>query len=78
MRQAVYRDLAGPVRPANAKACQTAQTGEPGTIFLSAAMCGHARCAKYFLQPGRYSPLQGGLRLPAPFQFLGEKSYLQD
>ena len=78
MRRAVYRDVAGSVRLANAKACQMAQTGEPGTIFLSAAMGGHGRRAKYFLQPGSYSPLQGGLRLPAPFQLPSEKSCLQD
>ena len=31
----------------------TAQTGVPGTIFISTAMGGHGPRVKYFLQPGR-------------------------
>jgi hypothetical protein len=34
----------------------TAQTGVPGTIFLSTAMGGHGPRVKYFLQPGRSQP----------------------
>jgi hypothetical protein len=34
----------------------TAQTGVPGTIFISTAMGGHAPRVKYFLQPGRSQP----------------------
>ena len=34
----------------------TAQTGVPGTIFISAAMGGHEPRVKYFLQPGRSQP----------------------
>src|ERR1700730_15059708 len=34
----------------------TAQTGVPGTIFISTAMCGHGPRVKYFLQPGRSQP----------------------
>ena len=31
----------------------TAQTGVPGTIFISTVMGGHAPRVKYFVQPGR-------------------------
>ena len=31
----------------------TAQTGVPGTIFISTAMGGHGPRVKYFIQPGR-------------------------
>src|SRR5947207_4903010 len=31
----------------------TAQTGVPGTIFISTAMGGHGVRVKYYLQPGR-------------------------
>jgi hypothetical protein len=31
----------------------TAQTGVPGTIFISTAMSGHGPGVKYLLQPGR-------------------------
>src|SRR5258707_9259651 len=34
----------------------TAQTGVPGTIFISTAMRGHGPRVKYFLQPGRSQP----------------------
>jgi hypothetical protein len=34
----------------------TAQTGVPGTIFISTAMGGHGPRVKYFLQPGRTQP----------------------
>jgi hypothetical protein len=34
----------------------TAQTGVPGTIFISTAMCGFGPRVKYFLQPGRSQP----------------------
>src|SRR6266850_5322825 len=34
----------------------TAQTGVPGTIFISTAMGGHGPRVKYFLQPGRSEP----------------------
>jgi hypothetical protein len=34
----------------------TAQTGVPGTIFISTAMGGHGPRVKYFLQPGRLQP----------------------
>jgi hypothetical protein len=34
----------------------SAQTGVPGTIFISAAMGGHGPRVKYFLQPGRTQP----------------------
>jgi hypothetical protein len=34
----------------------TAQTGVPGTIFISTAMGGHGPRIKYFLQPGRSQP----------------------
>ena len=34
----------------------TAQTGVPGTIFISTAMGGHGPQVKYFLQPGRSQP----------------------
>jgi len=34
----------------------TAQTGVPGTIFISTAMGGHRPRVKYFLQPGRSQP----------------------
>ncbi len=34
----------------------TAQTGVPGTIFISTAMGGHGPRVKYFLQPGRWQP----------------------
>src|SRR5690349_20165336 len=34
----------------------TAQTGVPGTIFISTAMVGHRPRVKYFLQPGRSQP----------------------
>jgi hypothetical protein len=34
----------------------TAQTGVPGTIFISTAMGGHGPRAKHFLQPGRTQP----------------------
>jgi len=34
----------------------TAQTGVPGTIFISTAMGGQGRRVKYFLQPGRSQP----------------------
>jgi hypothetical protein len=34
----------------------TAQTGVPGTIFISTAMGGHGPRAKYFVQPGRTQP----------------------
>src|SRR5467141_1587769 len=33
-----------------------AQTGAPGTIFISTAMGGHGPRVKYFLQPGRSQP----------------------
>src|SRR6266403_3062919 len=33
-----------------------AQTGVPGTIFISTAMGGHGPRVKYFLQPGRTQP----------------------
>ncbi len=33
-----------------------AQTGVPGTIFISTAMGGHEPRVKYFLQPGRSQP----------------------
>jgi hypothetical protein len=34
----------------------TAQTGVPGTIFISTAMGGYGPRAKYFVQPGRTQP----------------------
>src|SRR2546423_9982418 len=34
----------------------TAQTGVPGTIFISTAMGGQGPRVKYFLQPGRSQP----------------------
>src|SRR5438270_13761001 len=34
----------------------TAQTGVPGTIFISTTMGGHGPRVKYFLQPGRSQP----------------------
>ena len=34
----------------------TAQTGVPGTIFISTAMGGHRPRVKYFSQPGRSEP----------------------
>jgi len=34
----------------------SAQTGVPGTIFISTAMGGHGPRVKYFLQPGRTQP----------------------
>jgi len=34
----------------------TAQTGVPGTIFISTAMGGHGPRVKYFLQPGKSRP----------------------
>ena len=34
----------------------TAQTGVPGTIFISTAMGGHGPRVKYFLEPGRSQP----------------------
>jgi hypothetical protein len=34
----------------------TAQTGVPGTIFISTAMSGHGPRVRYFLQPGRSQP----------------------
>lgn len=34
----------------------TAQTGVPGTIFISTAMGGHGPRVKYFVQPGRSQP----------------------
>src|SRR5437899_4355810 len=34
----------------------TAQTGVPGTIFISTAMGGYGPRVKYFLQPGRSRP----------------------
>jgi hypothetical protein len=34
----------------------TAQTGVPGTIFISTAMEAHGPRVKYFLQPGRTQP----------------------
>jgi len=34
----------------------TAQTGVPGTIFISAAMGGHGPRVNYFSQPGRSQP----------------------
>src|ERR1700757_312424 len=34
----------------------TAQTGVPGTIFISTAIGGHEPRVKYFLQPGRSQP----------------------
>src|SRR5436309_5609965 len=34
----------------------TAQTGVPGTIFISTAMGGHGPRVKYFLQPGKSQP----------------------
>jgi hypothetical protein len=34
----------------------TAQTGVPGTIFISTALGGHGLRVKYFLQPGRSQP----------------------
>jgi len=34
----------------------TAQTGVPGTIFISTAMGGHGLRVKYFSQPGRSQP----------------------
>src|SRR6185437_5289985 len=33
-----------------------AQTGVPGTIFISTAMGGHGPRVKYFIQPGRTQP----------------------
>jgi hypothetical protein len=33
-----------------------AQTGVPGTIFISTAMGSHGPRAKYFVQPGRSQP----------------------
>lgn len=33
-----------------------AQTGVPGTIFISTVMGGHGPRVKYFLQPGRHQP----------------------
>jgi hypothetical protein len=33
-----------------------AQTGVPGTVFISTAMRGHGPGVKYFLQPGRTQP----------------------
>ena len=34
----------------------TAQTGVPGTIFISTVMGGHGPRVKYFVQPGRNQP----------------------
>jgi hypothetical protein len=34
----------------------TAQTGVPGTIFISTAMGGHGPRVKYFVRPGRTQP----------------------
>ena len=34
----------------------TAQTGVPGTIFISTVMGGHGPRAKYFVRPGRNEP----------------------
>ena len=34
----------------------TAQTGVPGTIFISTVMGGHGPRVKYFVQPGRSQP----------------------
>ena len=34
----------------------SAQTGVPGTIFISTAMGAHGPRVKYFLQPGRTQP----------------------
>ena len=34
----------------------SAQTGVPGTIFVSTAMGGHGPRVKYYLQPGRTQP----------------------
>ena len=34
----------------------TAQTGVPGTIFISTAMGGHGPRVKYFSEPGRSQP----------------------
>jgi len=34
----------------------SAQTGVPGTIFISTAMGSHGPCVKYFVQPGRTQP----------------------
>src|SRR5215469_9321340 len=34
----------------------SAQTGVPGTIFISTAMGAHGPCVKYFMQPGRTQP----------------------
>ncbi|HTT78527.1 MAG TPA: hypothetical protein VMF86_02505 [Stellaceae bacterium] len=34
----------------------TAQTGVPGTIFISIVMGGHGPQVKYFVQPGRSQP----------------------
>src|SRR5690242_15846718 len=34
----------------------SAQTGVPGTIFISTAMGGHGPRVKFFLQPGRSQP----------------------
>jgi len=34
----------------------SAQTGLPGTIFISTAMGGHGPRVKYYLQPGRTQP----------------------
>jgi hypothetical protein len=34
----------------------SAQTGVPGTIFISTAMGAHGPRAKYFMQPGRTQP----------------------
>jgi len=34
----------------------TAQTGVPGTVFISTAMGGHGPRVKYFLQPGQSQP----------------------
>src|SRR5438034_9952681 len=34
----------------------SAQTGVPGTIFISTAMGGHGPRVKYYLQPGRTQP----------------------
>src|SRR5467141_4159818 len=42
-----------------------AQTGVPGTIFISTAMVGHGPRVKYFLQLGRSQPSLRSLRAPS-------------
>src|ERR1700730_6875699 len=44
----------------------TAQTGVPGTIFISTAMGGHGPRVKFLLQPGRAQPSFSVSRRDAP------------